>query len=99
MDKGPHRSRALTHARLSQEMAADGPGKGGSEAQPDLAASVTHLQESLICLPGGSWHCPVCSDRSQKICSQLEQALLFMKFYLIFENQNLGKKTSNRVSG
>ena len=49
--------------------------------------------------PGSSWHSPVCLERGQKICSQLEQALLFMKFYLIIENQKLEKKTSNRVSG
>ena len=50
-------------------MAADGPGKGGSEAQPDLAVSVTHLQESLICLPGGSWYCPVCGQKPENMFS------------------------------
>ena len=94
-----HRSPALTPSRLSRETVADGPGEGGSEAQPDLAASVTHQEERLMSLPGSSWHCPVCPETGQKICFQLEQALLFMKFNLIIEHQKLEKKTSNRVSG
>lgn len=46
--QSPHWSPALTPSRLNQETVANGPGEGASEAQPDLAASVTHQEERLM---------------------------------------------------